>query len=161
MTLFIEILALCAAFTVMVYVMSRDPIKTVYNYPPKIQERVSSLDMYKDKIPTQENKIITKLTACVIFTIVCALILRYVNGCKTFTEALKTGFILWTCVNLYDVVIMDIIWFCHDPHFVLPGTEDMVEDYHDYLFHIKGGFIGELIGMAVCVLASLIVPFLP
>ena len=30
--------------------MSREPIKTLYNYPPKIQERVKSLEEYKDKI---------------------------------------------------------------------------------------------------------------
>jgi len=40
------------------YIMSREPIKTLYNYPPKIQERVKSLEEYKNKIPTKENKIV-------------------------------------------------------------------------------------------------------
>jgi hypothetical protein len=35
-------------FSLMVYIMSRKPIKTLYNYPPKIQERVKELDEYKD-----------------------------------------------------------------------------------------------------------------
>lgn len=43
--------------------MSKDPIKTLYNYPPKIQERVKSLKEYKDKIPTTSNKILAKTTA--------------------------------------------------------------------------------------------------
>ena len=55
MVLVIESIVLCALFTVMVYIMSREPIKTLYNYPPKIQERVKSLDKYKDKIPTQKK----------------------------------------------------------------------------------------------------------
>jgi len=44
MILIIESIALCVMFTIMVYIISREPIKTLYNYPPKIQERVKSLD---------------------------------------------------------------------------------------------------------------------
>ena len=46
MILLIESIVLCLLFTIMVYIMSREPIKTLYNYPPKIQERVKSLDEY-------------------------------------------------------------------------------------------------------------------
>lgn len=56
MILIIESVVLCLIFTIMVYIMSREPIKTLYNYPPKIQERVKTLKEYKDKIPTQEKK---------------------------------------------------------------------------------------------------------
>lgn len=38
-----------------------------YNYTPKIQERVEFLDEYKDKIPTQENKIVAKIFASILF----------------------------------------------------------------------------------------------
>ena len=159
MTFLIESIVLCLAFTVMVYAMSRDPVKTVYNYPPRIQERVKSLPEYEGKIPTKENKLTAKIGACVLFVILLALILRYVNGCRTFMEAFKYGFLLWTIVNLFDALVLDILWFCHDPHFVLKGTEDMVEDYHDYMFHIKGFFIGEALALIVCVLAALVVQF--
>lgn len=46
MILVIESVVLCLAFTLMVYIMSREPIKILYNYPPKIQERVKSLEEY-------------------------------------------------------------------------------------------------------------------
>ena len=65
MTLLIESVVLCLAFTLMVYVMSREPIKTLYNYPPKIQERVKALEEYKDQIPTQENKVVAKCAVAV------------------------------------------------------------------------------------------------
>ena len=67
MLLVIESIVLCLIFTLMVYIMSRKPIKTPYNYPPKIQERVRELDEYKDQIPTQENKIVAKYIASVLF----------------------------------------------------------------------------------------------
>ena len=157
MILAIESVVLCLVFTLMVSLMVRDPIKSLYNYPPRIQERVKSLEEYKDKIPTQKNKLAAKLIACFLFLVVLSLILRYVNGCTTFLSAFCNGFLLWTIVNLWDVIVLDILWFCHDPHFVFKGTEDMVSDYHDYWFHIKGFFIGEALALVVCALAGLVV----
>ena len=140
--------------------MSREPIKTLYNYPPKIQERVKSLDEYKDKIPTQKNKIFAKSLASIFIIIIISLILRYVNGYTTFVEGFGYGFLLWTIVNIYDAVVMDIIWFCHDPYFIFKGTEDMVEEYHNYWFHIKGSLIGEILALVICAIVGLVIQFI-
>lgn len=160
MIIVIESIILCVLFTLMVFIMSREPIKTLYNYPPKIQERVKLLDEYKDKIPTQENKIVAKLRASVIFLISICLILRYINGYTTFIESFVYGFLLWTIVNLYDALVLDIIWFCHDKYFVFKGTEDMIDEYHNYWFHIKGFFIGELLALVICSISGLIIQFI-
>ena len=157
MVLLIEGIILCVAFTMMVFIISRKPINTLYNYPPRIQERVKSLDEYKNIIPTQKNKLAAKLVACVLFVVILSLILRFINGYTTFPEAFGYGFLLWTIVNLWDVIVLDIIWFCHDPRFVFKGTEDMVQDYHDYWFHIKGFFIGEVLALVICALSGLVV----
>lgn len=159
MIIVIESIILCALFTLMVFIMSRKPINTLYNYPPKIQERVKSLNEYKDKVPKTKNKVAAKLIASVLFLIIIALILRFINGYTTFLESFKYGFLLWTVVNLYDALVLDIIWFCHDPHFVLKGTEDMKDEYHNYWFHIKGFFIGEVLALVICSLAGLLVQF--
>ena len=159
MILIIEAIALCALFTIMVYIMSRKPIKTLYNYPPKIQERVKSLEEYKDQIPTEKNKVFAKCLASIVIIVIISLILRYVNGYTTFIEGFGYGFLLWTIVNIYDAVVMDIIWFCHDPYFVFKGTEDMVDEYHNYWFHIKGSLIGEFIGLVICAIVGLIIQF--
>ena len=160
MILAIECVVLCLLFTLMVFLMSRDPIKTLYNYPPKIQERVQSLEEYRDKIPTEKKKIGVKIFASFLFVIILSLILRFINGYTAFGEAFGHGFLLWTVVNLWDLVVLDIIWFCHDPHFVFKGTEDMVEEYHNYRFHAKGFLIGEALALVVCALAGLVVQFI-
>ena len=49
MLILIECIIFCALFTLGVYGLSRNPIASLYNYPPKIQERVKSLEEYKDK----------------------------------------------------------------------------------------------------------------
>ena len=155
MIILIESIILCSIFTIFVFIISRKPIKTLYNYPPKIQERVKSLDAYKDQIPTKENKLLAKLLASIIFLIIISLILRYINGYTTFVDSFKYGFLLWTIVNLFDVLVLDIIWFCHDNHFVFKGTEDMISEYHNYLFHIKGFFIGEILALLICSIARI------
>lgn len=140
--------------------MSKDPIKTLYNYPPKIQERVKSLKEYKDKIPTTSNKILAKTTAQIIIIIIISLILRYVNGYQTFIEGLGYGFLLWTIVNTYDALIIDICWFCQNKRFVFKGTEDMIKEYHNYWFHIKESLKGEVIALVICTIVGLIIEFI-
>ena len=160
MVIIIESIVLCLLFTIMVYLTSRDPIKIVYNYPPKIQERVKSIDESKDKITTKENKIVKKIIASILFVIIISLILKYINGYESFTDSFIYGFIIWTIVNLYDAIVLDIIWFCHDKHFIIKGTEDMVDEYHNYMFHIRGFFIGEGLAIIICTFVGLIIQFI-
>ena len=160
MILIIESVVLCVLFTIAVYVMSREPIKTLYNYPPKIREKVKTLDKYKGKVPTKKNKITAKVVASVIFLVVLCVVLRYINWYTTFWESFKYGFLLWTIVNLYDVIIMDIMWFCHDKRFVFIGTEDMVDEYHNYWFHIKGFFVGEILALFISFIVGIVLNFL-
>ena len=158
--LVIEAIVLCAMFSVMVYIMSQEPLKTLYNYPPKIQERVKSLEMYKDKIPTTQKKVVVKVVFSIVVVVIISLILRYVNGYTTFLEGFGYGFLLWTIVNAYDAIVLDICWFCHDPRFVFEGTEDMIEEYHNYWFHIKGSLIGEGIALVICAIVGLVIQFI-
>ena len=117
-------------------------------------------DKPTDKIPTQKNKIFAKSIASILIIAIISLILRYVNGYTTFIEGFGYGFLLWTIVNIYDAVVMDIIWFCHDPYFVFKGTEDMVDEYHNYWFHIKGSLIGEVLALVICAIVGLVIQFI-
>ena len=154
-----EGIILCAIFSLSVFMISKNPINTLYNYPPKIQQRVKSLAEYKDKIPTKKNKLAIKGCALLIFLIIISIILKYGNQCTTFYESFITGFILWTIVNLWDVIILDIIWFCHDKRFVIKGAEDMTKEYHNYWFHIKGFLIGEFLAIVICSLSGIIIQY--
>ncbi len=108
MIIVVESIVLCMLFTIMIYIMSRNPIVTLYNYPPRIQERVKSIPEYKDKIPTNKNKFITKIMASIFIVIIISLILRYINGYTIFIEGFEYGFLIWTIVNIYDALVIDI-----------------------------------------------------
>lgn len=149
-TIIIETLVLGLLFTLMVYKMSRNPIREIYNYPPKIQERVKSLKQYDGKIPTEKKKISIKLLASIIIIVIISFIMRYINGYDTFIDGFKYSFIIWSIINWYDAIVLDCIWFCHSKRFIISGTEDMTKEYHNYWFHIKGAIIGQIIGLGAC-----------
>ena len=75
-------------------------------------------------------------------------------------ESFCYGLLLWTIVNLWDVIVLDIIWFCHDKRFIFKGTEDMINEYHNYWSHIKGFLIGELLALVVCLITAFIIHFI-
>lgn len=77
MILVIESFALCMLFTIMVYIMSREPIKTLYNYPPKIQERVKSLDEYHNYWFHIKGSLFGEVLALVICAIV-GLVIQFI-----------------------------------------------------------------------------------
>ena len=116
MTFLLESLVACALFTLFVFLMSRDPIKSIFNYPPAIIERCDQLGLVD--------------------------------------ASNRPAYALWVVVNWFDALVLDCLWFCHDKHFVIPGTEDMTAAYHDYGFHIKGALIGMLLGIPAALVAG-------
>ena len=157
MTFLIESIIACAVFTLFVFLMSRYPIKTVFNYPPAIIERYDKLGLVDaSNRPGGVAFYAKKLTAMAIFGVLLGLLVRYVNGCETFWCGALTAYALWCVVNWFDAFVLDCLWFCHDKHFVIPGTEDMTGEYHNYWFHIKGGFIGMLLAIPAALVAGLI-----
>ena len=157
MLFLVESIIACAVFALFVFMMSRDPVKMVFNYPPAIVERCKSLGLVDESNrPGGVAFYVKKITAMAIFGILLGLLVRYVNGCTTFWSGCITAYALWCVVNWFDAFVLDCLWFCHSKHFVIPGTEDMVKEYHDYWFHIKGGFIGMLLAIPAALVAGLI-----
>ena len=158
MTFLIESLIACAVFTLFVFLMSRDPVKTVFNYPPAIIERCKQLGLVDESNrPGGTGFYVKKVAALLVFGVLLGLLVRFANGCTTFWCGVLTAYALWCVVNWFDAIVLDCIWFCHDPHFVIKGTEDMTRDYHDYWFHIKGALIGMVLAVPAALIAGLIV----
>lgn len=159
MIIIIEAVVLCLLFTlIIVTLVLRNPIGQIYNYPPKIIERVKELGLITDKQePGSRTVIIKKIMVSIIFAVILAAFLRIFNGERTFLEGFLTAYLLWTIVDWYDAFILDCIWFCHSKRIRIKGTEDMVDEYHNYVYHIKGSCIGMFIGIPVCLIAGLLV----
>lgn len=92
-----------------------------------------------------------------LIAIVAPAFLAFFSGKTTFIKAFAHVFILFFVVNMYDLVIFDLIIFAHNKKVVIPGTEDMIEEYKNPIHHIKGACKGIIIGSIAAVLAAGIV----
>ena len=87
-------------FSLFVFLMSRDPVKTVFNYPPTIIERCRQLGLVDDSNRPGGPVFYTKkITALVVFGVLLGLLVRYANGCTTFWGGFLTAYALWNVVN--------------------------------------------------------------
>jgi hypothetical protein len=156
MTIFIiESAVLCLVFTIIVVTKTtRDPLASVMSYPPEIRKRVSDLPQYQDKFAKIERKNIgVKLCAAAALAIALAFIL-YCSGQRTFLSALLYSFGLFSVGNLYDLIVLDRIWFCRSKKVRIPGTEDMDRAYGEKFFHFKAFARGLVIGLTVSLVAA-------
>lgn len=158
LTFVIESIVLCVLFTAAILSQMNKPLETIlYSYPPKIVDRVIELGLVGDKdrkTPSWVKAIKKKWPTVIVFGMIIGLFVWLVNGADTFGKGFLIGYGLWLVVDWYDAFILDIGWFCHSKKVVIPSTEDMMEDYQDYWFHIKGSLIGMVLGLPACLIAG-------
>ena len=100
MTFLIEFLIACALFTLFVFLMSRNPIKTIFNYPPAIIERCDQLGLVDAGNRSGGAAFYAKkIVAMTVFGMLLGLLVRYVNGCETYLCGALTAYALWVVVN--------------------------------------------------------------
>ena len=158
MILLIECVILCILFTLIIMpAQYKDPMSMIMSYPPNVIKRVEQLPQYAGCIKEREKKHISKKIFGVFFFAGILAIVAYFSGCRGFVDTFFHVFILFVAVNLYDMLVLDWGVFCHSKKLRIPGTEDMDEDYKDYLFHAKGALKGIVIGVVVAVLAGVMV----
>lgn len=155
MMLFIQCLIACVLFTVLILpAQYRDPLSQFASYPTAIKKRVCELPQYKDFIASVEQKNWKRKIAG---TLLIALLLggvAYFSGKRSFEMAFYHVFVLFFVVNMYDLIVFDLIIFCHSRKLMIPGTEDMKEEYKDPKHHILGAVKGCAIGTVVALVSA-------
>ncbi len=129
--------------------------KQIYNYPPAIQERA-----VERGITTQEEMNATakknKIVGLIVMLLLSVVIVCGVNKQYTFLNGFWQSYIFFNAFSLFDALVIDTIWFCHGSWWVIPGTEDMTEAYHDYMFHWKWFFFGLVSSLALSAIVGVI-----
>ena len=86
----------CALFTAMLEILCAKRREIFTNdYPPVVTEKLRSLNIVSEKPPTKKSDIIRKLVAVIIYAVLFAVVLRFVNGITTFLSAAVTAYLLW------------------------------------------------------------------
>lgn len=155
MVLIIECIILCILFTVVVLLpLYKNPLNFILSYPTKIRQRVESLPQYQTTIKKYEAKHGMRKVLFVLLCIVFMAVLAWFSGVRTFADAFVHIFILLFVVNIYDLLILDLGFFCHSKRLIIPGTEDMVKEYKSPVHHLRGAVIGTLIGLFVALASA-------
>ena len=157
MILVIECVILCIVFTLIILpAQYKDPMVMIMSYPPNVIKRVEELPQYAGCIKEKEKKHISKKIFGLFFFAILLAIVAYFSGCREFIDTFFHVFMLFFVVNIYDMLVLDWVIFCHSTKLRIPGTEDMDKDYTDYLFHVKGAMKGIVIGIIVAILSGVI-----
>ncbi len=156
MILLFECLVICILFSLGIMIpLYKNSVGQIMSYPKKIRERVESLPEYKDSIKkTKTTHLTIKIVSLFVFALVLCIV-AYLSGAKTPFEVFRHVSIIFFVVNLYDLVIMDLLIFRNVKAFRIPGTEDMDKEYKECFHHIRGFFIGVFLGLIVALLAAL------
>ncbi len=155
MVFIIESIILTGLFTFFVLNrLMKDPIKGIMSYPPAIRKRVESLPQYQGTIHHEERAHIAKKLLAAPLAAALLAAACWLGGARDFLSAFLYGFGLFTVVNLWDLVVLDWLWFCRSQRVRLPGTEDMVKEYRDPWFHLRGFFKGCVICAVISAISA-------
>lgn len=158
MILVIECVAACVIFgAAIVGSVLLDKTAWLHEYSPAVQQRF--LELNPDYVPKPKARqtaglVLAKMAVCLLFT---ALLtgMAYLAGARDFPAGALCSYIIWTVVNIFDVLALDIGILAHWKKARLPGTEDMDAEYAANAGKsIKDGFWGVLIGLPVCCLCG-------
>jgi len=158
MALLIQCAALCVIFTFLILPpLFKNPLSQITSYPPAIRARVERLPQYNDVLKsTKKKNVMRKITGALVATAAAGL-LAFVSGKTTFIPVFIHVFVLFMAVNIYDLVIFDLIVFAHSKKVIIPGTEDMTAEYKNPLHHIKGAGKGLVISIIAAAISGSIV----
>lgn len=114
----------------------------VGNYPPDIQQRYGPMSPRAARLRPYVAAVL--FTAVLVIPILGLFALQADMEYVSFLPALAFSIISLLVFNLFDLIILDWLFFCtiQPRSMVLPGTEGMA-GYRDYRFH----FIGFLKGL--------------
>ena len=91
----------------------------------------------------------------VVYAVLFALVLRFVNGITTFAKATLTAYLLWLVVDWYDFLVVDILFAPFDKFYKMAKVSPVEKSA--VWFHFKGSVRGMIIGLAFAPIVGLIV----
>jgi len=129
-------------FCVLMAIVLKDgAISQIHNYPKPIYDRALELGLVTEE-QVRRNRLRYKLIGAGVMIVLPLVIILGINHARTFWDGFWQAYILFNAWSWFDALVMDCAYFCHARIWVIPGTEDLVDAYHDYWFHLKYAVYG-------------------
>ncbi len=130
------------------------------DYAPEVQQRfLEANPEYARAGKTQRTVtlVIGKILVSLLFAAILSAMV-YIAGARGFLTGALYSYIIWTVVNVFDVIVLDMLVFPYWKRIRLPGTEHMDREYAgNWRKHILDGFYGMIIGVPVACLCGFVV----
>ncbi len=111
MIFLVECIIACVSFTIALELLAARRREVFINdYPPVVSEKLRDLNVVAETPPTKKSNIIRKVIAIIVYAVLFALVLRFINGITTFLPATLTAYLLWLVVDWYDFLVVDILF---------------------------------------------------
>ncbi len=111
MIFLVECIIACVSFTIALELLAARRREVFINdYPPVVSEKLRDLNVVAETPPTKKSNIIRKVIAIIVYAVLFALVLRFINGITTFLRATLTAYLLWLVVDWYDFLVVDILF---------------------------------------------------
>ena len=141
------------AVFMIVFMTKQGAVRQLHNYPPKIQERAIELGITTREQMAADSKKYKPLGFAVML-IICMVIICIVNKETRFWAGFFQAYLFLNAWSFFDAAVFDSLWFCRGKFWVIPGTEDMTEAYHDCWFHWKWFFLGLIAEIPLCIVVG-------
>jgi hypothetical protein len=125
-------------------------IKSFSSYPDEVQQIVRENDLLKDSIKTT-RPLLSFLSNAIVFTVVLFLFGLFIRQ-DSFVLNLTRLLILGQSLNLFDFLVIDLLWWRKSKRVRFTGTEEMDSVY----LSPKKHFVSFLKGIGVFVIAPLL-----
>ncbi|WP_315120927.1 hypothetical protein [uncultured Clostridium sp.] len=155
-----EIVILCGLFFVICYFNTgsdKKNIKSFSSYPNEVQHIVKENHFLNDKIKiiTPFISFISNIIMFVVILFIFGLFMKQANFIDNFTSLLILGQIL----NLFDFLIIDILWWRNSKRIRFTGTENMDNIYKNPKNHFISFIKGIFVFLIVAVIDGLLLSF--
>ena len=132
MKLLIEILLLWVWFALYmeIIVRKRGPVGGIFFYPKVMQERVKELGLITEE-ELRRRKNFAYILLIVGDIIIPLVMIVFVNKASTYFECVWQYYILFLGMEFYDWLFVDQIWVAMSSWWMIPGTEDLLDTWHN------------------------------
>ena len=160
------VIALCLIFWMICFLNTGNDQKNMLgfrSYPKEVQELVRKDPVLSKNAPQEVNMVKVLISNFLLFTVIflaVGLVLKYPVGFEGFADAFIYFLILGEVLNLFDLIVIDLLWWRNTPRIRFSCAPDK-KLYQNPSVHIASFARAILMYLVIAVIIAGILTVLP